>query len=308
MKKPIRSSKITRENDYNHRRDFIKKGLILSTGTIASQAVGQAASPKIITQLKEKLTPIKYITHYNNFYEFSTNKEAVADLAKDFNTANWTLTIEGECDNPKTWALEDLLKTFTAEERIYHFRCVEGWSMVIPWQGFELGKLLKAAQPNSRAKFVAFETLLDPKQFPNQSGLINRTGIDWPYREGLRIDEAMHPLSLIATGLYGKSTLPNQNGAPLRLVVPWKYGFKSIKSIVRIRFVEKEPLITWKQQAHREYGFYSNVNPNVPHPRWSQAKERVIGGGFFKVPTKIFNGYAEEVSHLYKGMDLKKYF
>ncbi|MBS9778023.1 MAG: protein-methionine-sulfoxide reductase catalytic subunit MsrP [Gammaproteobacteria bacterium] len=304
----ISSSEITSEEHYNRRREFIKSGLILGAGAITADSIAQDSSTQSINELRENLTPLRHIANYNNFYEFSTDKEAVADLAKSFNTANWTLNVEGECDTPKTWTVEELIKKFTPEERIYRFRCVEGWSMVIPWQGFELGKLLKAANPNSRAKYVAFETLEDSQQFPNQAGLINRTGIEWPYREGLRIDEAMHPLTLIATGLYGKDSLPNQNGAPLRLVVPWKYGFKSIKSIVKITFVEQEPLITWKQQNHQEYGFYSNVNPNVSHPRWSQAKERVIGGGFFKVPTKIFNGYEEEVASLYKGMDLKKYF
>lgn len=309
MKPRLSTAEITNESDYLRRREFIKKGIILGTSSLAGFAAqAQDSRPKTVDELSQQLTALRHITHYNNFYEFSTDKEAVAELAKNFSTANWTLTVGGECDKPKIWTLEDLHKTFADEERIYRFRCVEGWSMVIPWQGFELKKLLQMARPNSRAKYVAFETLHDPKQFPNQGGLINRVGIDWPYREGLRIDEAMHPLTLIATGLYGKSTLPNQNGAPLRLVVPWKYGFKSIKSIVKITFVEQEPLITWKQQNHREYGFYSNVNPNVSHPRWSQAKERVIGGGLFKIPTKMFNGYEEEVAHLYKGMDLKKYY
>lgn len=307
-KQTILSSEITSESDYQRRREFIKQGLILSAGSLTLPSFAQDSRPEAIATLREHLTPLRHITNYNNFYEFSTDKEAVAELAKNFNTANWTLNVGGECDNPQTWTIEDLIKAFPPEERIYRFRCVEGWSMVIPWQGFELGKLLAAARPNSRAKYVAFETLEDPEQFPNQGGLINRAGIDWPYREGLRIDEAMHPLTIIATGLYGKDSLPNQNGAPLRLVVPWKYGFKSIKSIVKITFVEQEPLITWKQQNHREYGFYSNVNPNVSHPRWSQAKERVIGGGLFKVPTKMFNGYEEEVASLYKGMDLKKYY
>lgn len=307
-KQTILSSEITKESDYHRRRDFIKKGLILGTGGLLSQAATQDSQPAAIAKLREQLTPLRHITNYNNFYEFSTNKEAVAELAKNFNTANWTLTIDGECDAPSTWTVEDLVAAFPPEERIYRFRCVEGWSMVIPWQGFEFNKLLKRAKPNSRAKYVAFETLEDEKQFPNQGGLLNRSGIDWPYREGLRIDEAMHPLTLIATGLYGKDKLPNQNGAPLRLVVPWKYGFKSIKSIVKITFVEQEPIITWKQQNHKEYGFYSNVNPNVSHPRWSQAKERVIGGGLFRVPTKMFNGYEEEVAHLYRGMDLTKFY
>ncbi len=308
MKKHPLPSEITRESDYLRRREFIRQGLILGTGVLAAPAFSQESQAKAVENLRQNLTSLRHITHYNNFYEFSTDKQAVAELAKNFSTSGWTLSIDGECDKPKTWGVEELVKAFVPEERIYRFRCVEGWSMVIPWQGFELGKLLQSARPNSRAKYVAFETLYDPKQLPNQGGLINRTGIDWPYREGLRIDEAMHPLTLIATGLYGKSILPKQNGAPLRLVVPWKYGFKSIKSIVKITFVEHEPPITWKQQNHREYGFYSNVNPEVAHPRWSQAKERVIGGGLFKVPTKLFNGYEAEVAHLYKGMDLKKFY
>ncbi len=276
MKKHPLSSEITCESDYLRRREFIRQGLILGTGVLAAPAFSQESQAKAVENLRQNLTSLRHITNYNNFYEFSTDKQAVAELAKNFTTSGWALSIGGECDKPKTWGVEELVKAFVPEERIYRFRCVEGWSMVIPWQGFELGKLLQTARPNSRAKYVAFETLYDPKQFPNQGGLLNRTGIEWPYREGLRIDEAMHPLTLIATGLYGKSTLPNQNGAPLRLVVPWKYGFKSIKSIVKITFVEHEPLITWKQQNYREYGFYSNVNPNVPHPRWSQAKERVV--------------------------------
>ncbi|MPV86299.1 protein-methionine-sulfoxide reductase catalytic subunit MsrP [Ostreibacterium oceani] len=310
--KKIASSEITSEADYRARRRFMQQAMLLGMGTIAAPMIqtshAQASKPDAIADLKKSLTSYEHITNYNNFYEFSTGKEAVAELAKDFSTANWTLRVDGECDAPKTWTLEALAQMFASEERIYRFRCVEGWSMVIPWQGFELNKLLKLAKPNSRAKYVAFETLVDPEQFPNQrKGLFNRTGIDWPYREGLRIDEAMHPLTLIADGLYGKP-MPNQNGAPLRLVVPWKYGFKSIKSIVGIRFVEKEPHATWNQINAREYGFYSNVNPNVDHPRWSQKKERVIGGGLFKIPTQLFNGYADEVADLYRGMDLTKYY
>lgn len=307
----IRSDEITAESTYQQRRDFMKKAALLGIGSIGGvggRVLAQDSSVEVMTKLKTEMTSFEYITNYNNFYEFSTDKEDVADLAKDFSTANWTLTIDGECEAPKVWALEDIFKTFADEERIYRFRCVEGWSMVIPWQGFALNKLLKLAKPNSRAKYVAFQTLLDPEQFPDQRSVrFNRSGIDWPYREGLRIDEAMHPLTLIATGIYGKP-MPNQNGAPLRLVVPWKYGFKSIKSLVRISFVEKEPMITWKNMNAREYGFYSNVNPDVDHPRWSQKTERVIGGGLFKVPTRMFNGYEEEVAELYRGMDLKKYY
>lgn len=304
----IPSYEITSESDYNQRREFIKKAALLGVGSIAGQAFAQDSSAAAVAKLKDELTPYEYITSYNNFYEFTTDKEDVAPLAKDFSTANWTIKVDGECESPKTWTLEDIMATFASEERIYRFRCVEGWSMVIPWQGFELNKLLKLAKPTSKAKYVAFQTLFDPKQFPNQQGgLFNRAGIDWPYREGLRIDEAMHPLTLVATGIYGKA-VPNQNGAPLRLVVPWKYGFKSIKSLVRISFVEYEPAITWKNMNAREYGFYSNVNPNVDHPRWSQRKERVIGGGLFKIPTKMFNGYADEVGSLYQGMDLTKYY
>ena len=212
------------------------------------------------------------------------------------------MTIEGECEKPGTYALEDLVRPHALEERIYRLRCVEGWSMVIPWLGFPLGELLKRFRPTSRAKYVVFETLYDPEQMPGQKWPI----LKWPYVEGLRMDEAMHPLTLLAVGMYGK-VLPNQNGAPLRLVVPWKYGFKSIKSIVKIRFQEQQPVTTWMRAAPREYGFYSNVNPEVDHPRWSQKKERRIGE-FFKRDTLMFNGYAEEVAHLYRGMDLRKYF
>ena len=252
-------------------------------------------------KVDEPLTPFKDITNYNNFYEFSTYKEEVASAARGFSTRPWTVSVGGLVNKPRNFDLDELLQ-FPQEERIYRLRCVEGWSMVIPWAGFPLAKLLEAVEPNSEAKYVAFQTLLDPKRMPNQ-----RTGVlDWPYVEGLRLDEATHPLTILATGLYGE-TLPPQDGAPIRLVVPWKYGFKSIKSVVKITLVRDEPPSTWNIQAPNEYGFYSNVNPNVPHPRWSQAKENRIGE-YRKRDTLLFNGYGEQVAHLYTGMDLRKYF
>ena len=262
------------------------------------------ASEEAVTKgysTKEELTPFDDITNYNNFYEFSTNKTSVAPEAKGFVTKPWSVAVSGLVNKPKTFDLEELLK-FPLEERIYRLRCVEGWSMVIPWIGFPLSKLLEKVEPTAQARYVAFQTLLDPQRMPNQ-----RTGVlDWPYVEGLRLDEAMHPLTILATGLYGEM-LPPQNGAPVRLVVPWKYGFKSIKSIVKIELVPNEPPTTWNIQAPHEYGFYSNVNPNVAHPRWSQARERRIGE-FSMRETVLFNGYADQVAHLYQGMDLRKYF
>jgi len=241
------------------------------------------------------------ITNYNNFYEFSTSKGSVASAAKGFVTRPWTVSVEGMVNKPRTFDLDELVK-FPLEERIYRLRCVEGWSMVIPWVGFPLSLLLEKVEPTASAKYVAFQTLYDPKRMPNQ-----RTGVlDWPYVEGLRIDEAMHPLTILATGLYGE-TLPPQDGAPIRLVVPWKYGFKSIKSIVKIQLLAEEPPTTWNIQAPNEYGFYSNVNPGVAHPRWSQARERRIGE-FTMRPTLMFNGYGDQVAHLYSGMDLRRYF
>ena len=246
-------------------------------------------------------TALADITNYNNFYEFSTSKGGVAPAAQGFITSPWKVSVEGLVNKPRTFALEELLG-FPLEERIYRLRCVEGWSMVIPWIGFPLAKLLDLVEPTSAAKYVAFQTLFDPQRMPNQ-----RTGVlDWPYVEGLRLDEAMHPLTILATGLYGEQ-LPPQDGAPIRLVVPWKYGFKSIKSIVKIALVADEPPTTWNLQAPSEYGFYSNVNPNVSHPRWSQARERRIGE-FLMRDTLMFNGYEEQVGHLYQGMDLQRYF
>jgi methionine sulfoxide reductase catalytic subunit len=250
----------------------------------------------------EPLTPYDDITNYNNFYEFDTNKYGPATIAKDFRTKPWTVVVEGEVNKPAVYQLEDLIKPHTLEERIYRLRCVEGWSMVIPWVGFPLSDVIKRFEPTSKARYVEFTTLLDPQQMPGQ----RRSVLKWPYVEGLRLDEAMHPLTILAVGLYGE-VLPNQNGAPLRLVVPWKYGFKSIKSIVKIRFVEQQPVSSWELAGPQEYGFYSNVNPDVPHPRWSQARERRIGE-FSKRKTLMFNGYGEQVAHLYTGMDLKKYF
>ncbi len=250
----------------------------------------------------EPPTPFKHVAGYNNFYEFGTDKYSPAERAAGLRTEPWSVTVEGECEKPGAYTLEDILRPHPLEERIYRLRCVEGWSMVIPWVGFPLAGLLKRFAPTSRAKYVEFTTLYDPEQMPGQ----RRRVLDWPYVEGLRMDEAMHPLTLLAVGLYGE-VLPNQNGAPLRLVVPWKYGFKSIKSIVRIRFTERQPLTSWMKASPREYGFYANVNPTVDHPRWSQARERRIGE-FFKRKTLMFNGYAEQVAHLYRGMDLRRYF
>jgi sulfoxide reductase catalytic subunit YedY len=249
-------------------------------------------------ELGDSLTSFDAATNFNNFYEFTTNKEQVAEKAKDFVTSPWQVEVGGLVNNPKTYGMEELL-AFQQEERIYRLRCVEGWSMVIPWEGFPLHKILDAAEPTSDAKYVRFETLYDPQQFPEQ----NKGWFQWPYVEGLRIDEAMNNLAILATGLYGEQLLP-QNGAPIRLVVPWKYGFKSIKSIVKIDLVDKMPTSLWMAAAPNEYGFYANVNPEVDHPRWSQATERPIGGTKRK-PTLKFNGYEEQVAYLYKGMDLR---
>ncbi|MCW7537094.1 protein-methionine-sulfoxide reductase catalytic subunit MsrP [Aquabacterium sp. A7-Y] len=254
----------------------------------------------------EKPTAYDDITTYNNFYEFGTGKDDPSRLAGSLKTRPWTVSVEGEVGKPRVWGIEELLKLAPMEERIYRLRCVEGWSMVIPWQGWSLAELIRRAEPTSRAKFVEFHTLADKAQMPG----VNSRVLLWPYVEGLRIDEAMHPLTLLAFGLYGE-VLPNQNGAPVRLVVPWKYGFKSAKSLVKIRLVEKQPATAWNVSAPQEYGFYSNVNPKVDHPRWSQASERRIGeDGLFqrKRPTAMFNGYEAQVGPLYAGMDLKKFY
>lgn len=265
-------------------------------------------SEKYRTQ--EKLTPYEKVSTHNNFYEFGTGKGDPAERAGDFETSPWTLSVDGLVENPLKLDHDDLLKRFPLEERIYRLRCVEAWSMVIPWIGFELSTLLAQAKPLSAARYVAFETLYDPTQMPGQDNPFIGGGIDYPYVEGLRLDEALHPLALLSVGLYGK-TLPPQNGAPIRLVVPWKYGFKSIKSLVRIRLTDKQPPTTWNRLANDEYGFYANVNPKVDHPRWSQASERrITSGGLFsqnRIPTQLFNGYSE-VAPLYKEMDLTRYY
>ena len=255
--------------------------------------------------LNEDTNSLEDITTYNNFYEFGTDKADPAQNSGKFKPRPWSVVVAGECAKPGTYTLEDILKPHALEERVYRLRCVEAWSMVIPWVGFPLGALLKRFEPTSKARYVAFKTVMRPDEMPGQRFPV----LDWPYVEGLRIDEAMHPLALLAVGLYGQ-TLPNQNGAPLRLVVPWKYGFKGIKSIVEIRFTERQPPTSWNISAPREYGFYANVNPSVDHPRWSQAHERRIGAGLFasKQATLPFNGYADQVAALYKGLDLRKFY
>lgn len=308
----IHPSEITPEHLYLSRRQFIAVAGALAAG-ITLSACGLASpttSPSNITNLKASqdtdelgdiLTPYDTITHYNNFYEFSFDKEDVAERAKNFKTSPWTVQVGGLVNKPRTFGLEDLLK-FEQEERIYRLRCVEGWSMVIPWVGFPLSKLLAQVEPLANAQYVRFETLLDRQQMPMQRTSYFR----WPYAEGLRLDEAMHPLTILATGLYGKP-LPPQDGAPIRLVVPWKYGFKSCKSIVKIDLVEEMPVSFWMASAPNEYGFYANVNPDVSHPRWSQATERRIGE-WSRRKTLMFNGYADQVAALYAGMDLRKFF
>jgi sulfoxide reductase catalytic subunit YedY len=255
--------------------------------------------------LKKKITEHRYVTTYNNYYEFGTRKSDPVEKSQNFKTDPWNITIDGEVENKITLDIQKIKNIFQSEERVYKLRCVEGWSMIIPWMGFSLSKLLEKASPTSKGKFVEFTSVYDPEQMPGQRYPI----LNWPYTEGLRIDEAMHPLTTMVTGLYGKE-LPNQNGAPLRLIVPWKYGFKSAKAIVNIKLVEKMPTSSWMRSSPREYGFYSNVNPEVNHPRWSQASERVIGSGILseRIPTEMFNGYSEEVANLYSGMDLKKNF
>ena len=324
----IPSSEITPESVYLRRRAFMS-GVIggalgmASTPSLASLIADPAAEdpsrPDWLAgkigdrrdgspDTSEPLTPYSDASRYNNFYEFGTGKSDPASYAGDFRPHPWKVTIDGEVDKPGTYDLEDILRPHPLEERIYRFRCVEAWSMVVPWVGFPLADLLKRFQPTSKARYVAFETLYDPKQMPGQRSRFS--GIDWPYVEGLRLDEAMHPLTLMVVGMYGR-TLPNQNGAPLRLMVPWKYGFKSIKSIVRIRLLTEQPPTTWNQLAPDEYGFYSNVNPNVDHPRWSQARERRLPTSLFSPnwrKTLMFNGYEEEVAGLYKGMDLKRFY
>lgn len=313
IKRPsdIPSSEITPESLYRNRRTFLKTAALVTAGTAAAFALPRFAGPQDPPYKRppagpfntdEDLTSYKDITTYNNFYEFGTDKDDPSENAGSLKPRPWKVRVDGEVHNAGLYDLDDLLKGITQEDRVYRLRCVEGWSMVIPWLGFPISALLKRFRPTSRAKYVEFTTLNDPQQMPG----LSRPVLDWPYVEGLRMDEAMHPLAIFAVGLYGKQ-LPNQNGAPLRIVVPWKYGFKSCKSIVRIRLTEKEPVPTWVRAAPHEYGFYSNVNPDVDHPRWSQKFERRIGE-FRKRRTQIFNGYGDQVAGLYSGMDLRKHF
>jgi len=318
IKKPndIKSSEITPKDLYLNRRQFIltASATALSAGAALSGLDLSLSPQQVIAGEKlsdlrkssfstsEKLNSFKDITNYNNFYELGTDKSDPAENAKYLTTRPWTVAVEGEVKKAKTYDIDALTKIAPLEERIYRLRCVEAWSMVIPWVGFPLNALIKLAEPTGNAKYIQFVTLLDPKRMPGQKFPV----LEWPYVEGLRMDEAMHPLTILSVGLYGE-TLPAQNGAPIRIVVPWKYGFKSIKSIVKIRFVEKQPPTAWNISAPQEYGFYSNVNPEVDHPRWSQATERRIGE-FFRRKTLMFNGYGDQVADLYRGMDLKKYY
>lgn len=308
----LKENEVTDKSLFLNRRDFIKASGLLTMGgalsaetltpSIAEARGAPLAHTKSAYRVDEPLTKYEDVTTYNNFYEFGTDKSDPAINARQFKTTPWSVAVEGEVAKPGVYRLEDLFKNMPLEERIYRFRCVEGWSMVVPWIGFPLSSLLKRFEPNSRAKYVEMTTLYDPKQMPGQK----RSVLQWPYVEGLRIDEAMHPLTMLVVGLYGE-VLPNQNGAPLRLIVPWKYGFKSVKSIVKIRLVEKQPATTWGLANSSEYGFYSNVNPDVDHPRWSQKRERRLGE-FFKRDTLPFNGYANEVAAMYANMDLRRYF
>ena len=312
----IRSSEITPKNLYLNRRKFLAAAAVAGAAAATGLGLREIVSPRTTVlaankidgiqkspfSTTETITPYKDVTTYNNYYEFSTDKDGPAKLAQNFRTRPWKVKIDGLVDKKQELDIDAILKMAPPEERIYRHRCVEGWSIVVPWVGFSLSELIKRANPTSKAKFVEFTTILDLTQMPGQQ----RQVLEWPYVEGLRMDEAMHPLTLLGFGMYGED-LPKQDGAPIRLIVPWKYGFKSAKAIVRIRFTEKQPLNTWNISAPREYGFYSNVNPNVDHPRWSQAKERRLGE-FFKRPTLMFNGYGDQVASLYTGMDLKKNF
>jgi sulfoxide reductase catalytic subunit YedY len=309
---PVRPSEVTPEHIYLNRRQFLKAMGIVSAGALIAAACGPASHQPVAQatlppdlhvnaktdELGAPLNTYEEITNYNNYYEFTTDKAGVAELSKDFKTSPWQVQVYGLVNKSQTFGIDDLVKQFPPEERIYRLRCVEAWSMVIPWLGFPLSKLLAVVEPQPSAKFVRFESLLDPKQMPGQLDTL----YPWPYQEGLRIDEAMQSLTILATGLYGKP-LPPQDGAPIRLVVPWKYGFKSIKALVKIELVDYQPKTLWSSIAPDEYGFYSNVNPSVPHPRWSQASERRIGMSS-RIPTMMFNGYGE-VAPLYQGMDLK---
>ncbi len=325
MKDPnkISEREVTPAAVYFNRRTFLRAGILAASAVatgVAYRQLNPVGSGKVNTpaiqglvtptaaeeaagfRVNEPETSLQDITHYNNFYEFSTDKEGVAPAAAGFDTKGWQVSVEGLVNKPRVFDLDDLLKISPPEERIYRMRCVEAWSMVIPWAGFSLSKVLNLVEPLSSAKYVAFQTLLDPKRMPGQRSDV----LDWPYVEGLRMDEAMHPLAILASGIYGRA-LPPQDGAPIRLVVPWKYGFKGIKSIVKINLVADPPHTTWSAYAPNEYGFYANVNPHVDHPRWSQATEQRIGE-FGRRPTLMFNGYEAEVGHLYAGMDLRKNF
>lgn len=311
----IRSSDITPKGVYLNRRELIAGTALAGAAAVVGASLGELVSPTTIAQANAKIdgikksslstnetiTPEKDVTNYNNYYEFSTDKYEPAGLAKNFKTRPWTVTIDGAVEKKQELDVDTIIKMASPEERIYRHRCVEGWSIVVPWVGFSLSELINKAKPTSKARFVEFTTIEDSKQMPGQRGRV----LDWPYVEGLRMDEAMHPLALLCFGMYGEA-LPNQDGAPLRVVVPWKYGFKSGKAIVRIRFTDSQPRTTWAEMAPNEYGFYANVNPHVDHPRWSQAKERRLGE-FLKRPTLMFNGY-DQVASLYNGMDLKKNF
>ena len=311
----IRSSEITPKSLYLNRRKFLAGAALAGAAAATGIGLREIISPfatalagnkidgiqKSPLSTTETVTPYKDVTNYNNYYEFSTEKDEPAKLAQKFRTRPWKVKIDGLVDKKQELDVDAIIKMAPPEERIYRHRCVEGWSIVVPWVGFSLSELIKRVNPTSKAKFVEFTTILDMTQMPGQQ----RNVLEWPYVEGLRMDEAMHPLALLCFGMYGED-LPNQDGAPIRIIVPWKYGFKSAKAIVRIRFTDKQPLNTWNISAPREYGFYSNVNPNVDHPRWSQAKERRLGE-FSKRPTLMFNGY-DQVASLYSGMDLKKNF
>ena len=308
----IRSSEITPRGVYLRRREFLlASGAALAAagcGSLFDEVAAQGGGLPKLTNVKkspfsttEKLNTYDQITSYNNFYEFGTGKDEPKPNSRNFKTKPWSIAVEGEVAKPASYALEDFLKPHALEERIYRLRCVEAWSMVIPWIGIPLKDVIARVQPTGKAKFVEFQTLLDPQQMPGQRS----RNLDWPYVEGLRLDEAMHPLTILAVGLYGE-VLPNQNGAPIRLVVPWKYGFKSIKSIVKMRFTERQPLNTWQEMQAQEYGFYANVNPKVHHPRWRQDREIRLPGFLRNHPTEMFNGYGDQVASLYAGMDLAK--
>lgn len=312
----LKYSDVTPKSLYHNRREFLRIAGLAGGGLAIASVAGWrlAQSPLVVnagTKLNvaskspfsttEKETPFNDVTHYNNFYEFGTDKTDPAKNAQKFKTSPWVVSVEGEVKKSRKFSIDDILKIAPLEERIYRHRCVERWSIVVPWIGFPFSELAKLVEPTPKAQYVAFETFFDPQQMPQAK----YSGLDYPYVEGLRLDEAMNPLALLTVGMYGE-TLANQDGAPVRMILPWKYGYKSIKSLVKIRFVTKEPPTTWNKQSSQEYGFYSNVNPNVEHPRWSQAKERRLGE-FSMRPTLMFNGYGDQVASLYNGMDLKKY-